>query len=85
MIITLTFKTPDIVQDAAVSAVALQEPTTEQELKHFHDADDNLEYWREDEAEEIKKRLAQWIQYGEVITLEFDLTANTATVCKVQK
>ena len=82
MIITLTFKTSDVVDDAVNSLMALQAPKTEQELEEFHNCDDNLVYWREDRAAEIKQRLALWIKYGEIVTITFDLINETATVCK---
>jgi len=37
----------------------------------------------EDEAEEVKAKLAKWIQFGECVTLEFDTEKMTATVQEV--
>jgi hypothetical protein len=85
MLIKLTFKTPDVVAIAAADAVEYLEPKTEQELQQFHDVDDNLEYWREDRQKEIEQQLARWIEYGENVTIKFDLTAGTATVVQASR
>ena len=44
-----------------------------------------LEDIPEDDREAIKKKLAEWIEYGEYVTINFDLEKGTATVCTVRK
>jgi len=58
MIVTVSFKTPDVLDYA-------------------------LEGIDEDEAEEVKAKLAKWIKYEECLTVEFDTDKMTATVKEV--
>lgn len=47
----------------------------------------HLEYedLTDEEKEEIEGKLTKWIRYGELITIEFDLENNTATVLQLNE
>jgi hypothetical protein len=69
MIVSITFKSPDSVFDAINDAVwALKK---EGKSTSF------------DVREDIIDKLSKFIRYNEVVTIDFDLDANTATVRKV--
>jgi hypothetical protein len=72
MKIRVSFKTPDAVSDA---------------LDDYFPHNEDGEYETEDSyqaREDAMSKLKQWVQYGECITIEFDLDANTANVVKVK-
>jgi len=82
MKIRLSFKTPDVVDDA----VEEEFPTTipNYETDDFDemepDSDEYLEVMVK--REELTEFLKQWVGYGEYVSIEFDQEANTAVVLK---
>lgn len=66
MLIKLTFKTPDVVDEAAAD-VALQEAPSDVDAQF-------------DVREEVREACKPWVQYGEYCTIEIDSEAGTATV-----
>lgn len=71
MKIQISFKCPDAVGYAvqdAFEGVEEKDPDTDEPVVDGLTADD------------VKDKLAKWIQYGENITVEFDLKAGTAKV-----
>jgi hypothetical protein len=74
MKLTITWKTPDA-GDYAIREAA------EDALEGRTDLDSEERAWLiQEQAEALSEALTQWVQYGELITIEFDLTAGTATV-----
>lgn len=73
MKIKITFKDPDAVPNCLYDKVRKQVD----ELK-LSDAETDAVC--EIRMNEIEKRLAAWLKYGEYITVEFDLENMTATV-----
>ena len=72
MIITVSMKHPDVVQDAILDAVERTRP------ENISDEEwGEMRTTRRDAASAI---LAKWVEYGEYITVEFDTEAKTATV-----
>jgi len=71
----ITMKSPDAadcaIEDAVGSALFDFEGTPEEE-----------EEKRAELTEEIGDFLGTWLKYGELLTVEFDTEANTATVMK---
>ncbi len=65
MKITLTFKTPDVIDNAI------------EETVNNLDSQCDIEYLKSQIREDLTSR---WISYGEFITVEFDLTNMTAKV-----
>lgn len=65
MIVSVTFKTPDAVSDAVCAA-------------YDGKFSDQLDY--EEKVGEAENVLEKWVQYGEYVTIDFDLVAKTATV-----
>ena len=63
MKVSVTFKTPDAVNEAVEEAL---QGATDQFV--------------ETRATELKRKLSKWINYGEYVTIEFDLEDSTATV-----
>lgn len=73
MKIRISFKSPDAVDYAVQDAfeyVEEKDPDTDEPIKNGFTPDD------------VKEQLGKWIQYGENITIEFDLAAQTASVVK---
>lgn len=70
MIITLTFKTPGVIEQA------LDQLPIEEE-------DEDNPYFREEAEEGLQEKLGKWLKWGELVTIEFDLDAGTATVREV--
>lgn len=68
MKVSITFKTPNAVSDAI-----------DREIDH--DLDD---YEAEELVEQWGEKFKKWVRYGELITVDFDLDAGTATVRKVE-
>lgn len=67
MKISITFKSPNAVADAI-----------DREIDH--DLDD---YEAEELVEQWSEKFKKWVRYGELITIDFDLDAGTATVQEV--
>jgi len=72
MIFTVTFKTPDCVQDS-VTEVAIQETFN---IENTDDREDK----QNEIIRELKKFTEKWVRYGEYIIVEFDTEKGT---CKV--
>lgn len=74
MKLEVTWKTPDAtdytIREAAERAVEDQEGVDSEER----------DWLIQNQAEALSEALERWVGYGEVITVEFDLTAGTATV-----
>jgi hypothetical protein len=74
MKLTISWKTPDAtdytIREAAERAVEAQEGVDPEER----------DWLIQEQAEALSDALERWVGYGEVITIEFDLTAGTATV-----
>lgn len=65
MKISVTFKTPGAVSNAVVGSMNVE---------------DLDEHEAEDQEHELMKKFEKWVKYGELITVDFDLDAGTATV-----
>jgi hypothetical protein len=65
--VSITFKTPNAVADAI-----------DQEIDHALD-----DYEAEELVEQWNEKFKKWVRYGELITVDFDLDAGTATVKEV--
>ena len=72
MKLSITFKDPDVVHDAAYDCVKASIPEGLSQ--------DEIDMIGEMRTAEIKQKLSKWITYGEYVTIEFDLDAGTATV-----
>lgn len=70
MIVSVVFKTPNAADRAVVSAIRNEYEVLDDD--EFDEAKDSLH-----------KRLQRWIKFGEVITVDFDISAGTATVREV--
>lgn len=78
---TLTFKTPDVLEQLEDSACDLAMAAADD------DADPDDEEIQEATAEHqdtMRAFAKQWVKYDECITVEFDTEAKTATVMKVK-
>jgi len=71
MKVVVTFKTPDALAQAVRDIVDQQ---------HHEDSQTWDEYEAEEREHELMKKFERWVAWGEVITIEFDLEAGTATV-----
>jgi hypothetical protein len=76
MKIGVTFKDPDGVYESIAQAMAEQE----RGLVAGGMADDEAEAAIEIRREKVGDALRRWVEYGEYLTVEFDLDAHTATV-----
>lgn len=65
----VTFKTPDVVSDAITEHIERTRPGLEDE-----------EF--DDEFNRLDDFVDRWVRHGEYVTIEFDLTANSATVLR---
>jgi hypothetical protein len=74
MKITVTFKDPDVVEDA-INEAALAECAAIPTL-----SEPEVEALAERRAEPARKALGHWIRWGEYVSIEFDTDAMTATV-----
>lgn len=91
MKLTLTFKTPDAVQDCIDGAE--QELINQCLLDHEVDSEEELEDSVQEELmEQIQQRredltdfLSRWVQYSEVLTIEFDTEDETCRVVPVTR
>jgi hypothetical protein len=76
MIISITFKTPDavddVVDDEVFNLVSDMNIQDEDEAREIEEA----------KRVELKEFLGQWITHGELITIEFDTEKSTAIVRK---
>ncbi|MBS2008241.1 MAG: hypothetical protein JST01_14430 [Cyanobacteria bacterium SZAS TMP-1] len=75
MIIRVTFKDPDTADDAITDAIK------DLEIAHITDPDE-LEAVKEIRRTKVSEAVHEWLEYGELITVEFDTVARTATVVK---
>lgn len=73
MRLCLTFKTPDVIRDSCLNAgiLPIEDIPEEEEGEVLS-------------MEDVEEKLRKWIEYGEYITIEFDLEANTARVVERQ-
>ena len=76
MIISVTFKCPDVVDDAIRRAAFREADSEEEGLLSVEDK----EIYAETRVLELETFLEKWVQYGELITVEFDTEAKTAFV-----
>ena len=72
MKLSITFKDPDVVHDAAFDAAIAQLPT---DLSK-----DEKEIIADRRCAAIKDQLNRWISYDEYVTIVFDIEAGTAIV-----
>lgn len=73
MKVKITMKNPDAVYDQVNEAVT-------ESMDGERLSDDEREAVREIRAERAREKLGKWIEYGEYLTVEFDLDAMTARV-----
>lgn len=78
MKLAVTLKNPDAF-DNAVDAIA------DGQLDLLDLTDEQKFAIRDIRVETIKKKLGEWVFYGEYITVDFDLIEMTATVRKCKK
>ena len=70
----VTFKTPDVLDDAIKDAVTDQ-------MNAAGDVDpDKKEHVIESRCREVMNRMARWFRYGEYVRIEIDLDAGTVIV-----
>jgi len=82
MKICITFKTPDAIEYALEEALPNEKPNYETDS--WEPLSEDEQDVREGKLEEVKKFLQCYIKHGEVVTLEFDTDAKTATVFNVK-
>lgn len=74
MKLRITFKDPDVVDDAIKEAVSRSIAglglTDREEICALHEA----------RAESVREKVAKWFEYGEYVTIEVDTDADTAVV-----
>lgn len=91
MQITLTFKTPDAVQDCIDGAE--QELINQCLRDHEVDSEEELEDLVQEELmvqihqqrEDLTRFLSRWVRYSEVLTVEFDTEDETCRVVPVTR
>jgi len=77
MKIRITFKDPDGVD------VSLEDWLNSWALEKLSGESEELkEIMIEKKSDEIKEKIRPWVEYGEYITIEFDLDEQTASVVK---
>jgi hypothetical protein len=80
MKVSITFKTPDAVQNALKG---MRSDLNEEAKEKYPDRLDEERWeWVEEKLSEYEEKLNKMIRYGELITIEFDLEKGTATVAK---
>jgi len=76
----VTFKTPNAVDDPAGEEAVREATKRLTELGRGEDLGEEheelTEYWKKS----FKEFAAKWVRYGELVTIEFDTDAGTATV-----
>lgn len=72
MTIRIRFKTPDVMEHPIEDLV---QQSMRVDASHFDQEQDADEL-----RKSIRKKLERWIEYGEYVTLEFDLTTMMAKV-----
>ena len=77
MKISITFKTPGAVYDAVDEVV--DEKRSEEESEELDDYETD---WCK---EELHDKFRKWVEYGELITIDFDMDAMTATVKEIER
>jgi hypothetical protein len=70
MKIRVSFKTPDVVENAIYGDL----------IQTFDEHNEETLHILKERAQEILNQLTKWVRYGESITIEFDTEAGTATV-----
>jgi hypothetical protein len=91
MKITLTFKTPDAVETALEHAMQffiyqfLQDQGDEVPAELTAAQQEELDEKRQQQREHLTALLERWIQYGEVLTVEFDTEKGTCQVLPVTR
>jgi hypothetical protein len=83
MIFTLTFKTPDVI-DQAYDQVNY-DPQTQCDCEDICVDCSRLIEQAEDNKNEISSFSKKFVEYGECITIEFDSDLGTATVLPVKR
>lgn len=78
MKLTVTVKNPDAFDNAIDAA-------TDGQLDLLDLTSEEKDAVRDIRVEWAKKRLGEWVHYGEYITVDFDLIEMTATVRKCKK
>jgi len=78
MIIHITMKTPDVLEDSIRDAVA--DEWADLEPKPDPDEEDTQESYIERRIDEEKTKMEKWFEYSELVTIRFDTEAGTATV-----
>ena len=81
MKIKITFKTPDVVEDAVREAAGCCFATVEGQTEDVNALLDIMGHANSKEFEShLKHELKHWIKHGEYVTIEFDTVAKTAVV-----
>lgn len=78
---TLTFKTPDVVSQVVDYVIEQYDP--EPGDGEWQEEEDNP-YLRQEVQEGLEEKLKKWLEYGEILRVEFDTEAGTATVLEVK-
>lgn len=78
MKIAITFKSPDAVYDAVSEAATEFVDNIEADLDSAQ-----IEALRDSQIEKHMEALKPWVEYGECVTVEFDLDAESAEVTKL--
>lgn len=73
MKVTLTFKTPDVIDNIDIDTAKFDEGYGETLLD-----------WIAEEKRKVEASLKKWISYGEYITVEFDLSTGKARVLELK-
>lgn len=77
MKLKLTFKTPDVLYQAAEQHINAYPPDADEA------DEEEYPYLMEEALETVKEMLEKWVRHEEFITIEFDTEAKTATVLEV--
>jgi hypothetical protein len=90
--IKITFKDPDALYEKllATARKSLEEiestpPLSTIALRPTSLSQDEREMLTDARADVLSNRLSTWIQWGEYVTIEFDLDKKTATVLEVER
>jgi len=76
--IQLTFKTPDVVEDALLDAFPKRKPNYKTD--EWEALSEEEEQERQDKMRAVRTVLAKWIRYGEYCTIDIDVDQQTAVV-----
>lgn len=81
MKVRFTFKTPDVVEDGITSFLSRYgNRISEEDLSH-----DDVDSILDEKEQEIQAEAQAWFKYSELVTIELDTEAHTATVIKPQQ